>query len=146
MTIKKILNQKGLTLVEALAVLLLTTIVSLIIFSVLTSGKLNYNKQHNINNDLRDISVALNEITRDFRQAETIFVDEVQNILTVGTFSYRLDPDEDVLKKFTNSGEVKSQYYNIDSFRVNKLTGNCFEIDIQAVNGKSVNTKICERN
>lgn len=63
-------NEKGITLVELLAAVVLASIVMLLVFSVLMSGTKQYKNQLEKNNQLTDISYALKMITKDIRKTE----------------------------------------------------------------------------
>ena len=63
-------NEKGITLVELLAAVVLASIVMLLVFSVLMSGTKQYKGQLEKNNQLTDISYALKMITKDIRKTE----------------------------------------------------------------------------
>lgn len=63
-------TEKGITLVELLAAVVLASIVMLLVFSVLMSGTKQYKNQLEKNNQLTDISYALKMITKDIRKTE----------------------------------------------------------------------------
>ncbi|WP_427137106.1 PilW family protein [Psychrobacillus psychrodurans] len=63
-------NEKGITLVELLAAVVLASIVMLLVISVLMSGTKQYKNQLEKNNQLTDISYALKMITKDIRKTE----------------------------------------------------------------------------
>lgn len=63
-------TQKGITLVELLAAIVLTSIVMLLVYSVVMTGTKQYNSQLEKNDQLTDISYALKLITKDIRKTE----------------------------------------------------------------------------
>ena len=74
-------NEKGITLVELLAAVVLASIVMLLVFSVLMSGTKQYKGQLEKNNQLTDISYALKMITKDIRKTkepQIISVSEIE--------------------------------------------------------------------
>jgi len=61
-------NQYGLSLVEVLATLAIMSIIALTLFSVITSSKVQHNKQSHANKQINDASFALKLITKDIRK------------------------------------------------------------------------------
>lgn len=64
----KRLNEKGITLVELLASIVLASIIMLLVYSVLMTGIKQYNNQFEKNNQQTDISYTLKIITKDIRK------------------------------------------------------------------------------
>lgn len=63
-------SEKGITLVELLAALVLASIVMLLVYNVLLSGTKQYKTQLEKNNQLTEISYAFKMITKDIRKTE----------------------------------------------------------------------------
>ncbi len=63
-------NEKGITLVELLAAIVLASIVMLLVYNVLMAGTKQYKNQLEKNNQLTEISYALKMITKDIRKTE----------------------------------------------------------------------------
>lgn len=61
-------NNRGFTLVEVLAVILILSIVSTILFSILSSSKETNKKQLENNEQLSELSYVLKLITKDMRK------------------------------------------------------------------------------
>ena len=62
-------NQKGVTLIEVLASIVLLTIVTLLTFNLLISGQNEHTKQVSANTELQDVSYAMKLLTKDIRKA-----------------------------------------------------------------------------
>ncbi|WP_186321529.1 PilW family protein [Bacillus sp. FJAT-22090] len=67
---KHVNNEKGITLVELLAAIVLASIVMLLVYNVLMAGTKQYKNQLEKNNQLTEISYALKMITKDIRKTE----------------------------------------------------------------------------
>lgn len=63
-------TEKGLTLVELLAVIVIASIVMMLVYSVLLTSTKQYNNQFEKNKQLTDISYAFKMITKDIRKTE----------------------------------------------------------------------------
>ena len=61
-------NQKGVTLIEILASIVLLTIVLSLTFNLLISGQNEHTKQVSANTQLQDVSYAMKLITKDVRK------------------------------------------------------------------------------
>lgn len=63
-------NERGITLVELLAAIVLTSIVMMLIYSVLMTGTKQYKSQFDKNKQVTEISYTLKMITKDIRKTE----------------------------------------------------------------------------
>ena len=63
-------TEKGITLVELLAAIVLASIVMVLVYNVLMAGTKQYKNQLEKNNQLTEISYALKMITKDIRKTE----------------------------------------------------------------------------
>jgi len=63
-------TEKGITLVELLAAIVLASIVMLLVYSVVMTGTKQYKNQLEKNKQLTDISYTLKMITKDIRKTE----------------------------------------------------------------------------
>ncbi|MFJ7971182.1 PilW family protein [Psychrobacillus sp. NPDC096389] len=63
-------TEKGITLVELLAAIVLASIVMVLVYNVLMAGSKQYKYQLEKNNQLTEISYALKMITKDIRKTE----------------------------------------------------------------------------
>ena len=69
-------NEKGFTLVEVLAVIVILAIVGSILFNLLTSSNKEYKSQVDDTTNLNELSFIMKEITRDFRKTKIV---DIQN-------------------------------------------------------------------
>ncbi|MFF2755068.1 PilW family protein [Psychrobacillus sp. NPDC058041] len=67
---KQLNTEKGVTLVELLAAIVLASLVMVLVYSVLMTSTKQYNYQLEKSNQLTDISYALKIITKDIRKTE----------------------------------------------------------------------------
>lgn len=65
-------NEKGFTLVEVLAVIVILAIVGSILFNLLTSSNKEYKSQVDDTTNLNELSFIMKEITRDFRKTKIV--------------------------------------------------------------------------
>ena len=63
-------NERGITLVELLAAIVLASIVMMLIYSVLMTGTKQYKSQFDKNKQVTEISYTLKMITKDIRKTE----------------------------------------------------------------------------
>lgn len=63
-------NERGITLVELLAAIVLASIVMILIYSVLMTGTKQYKSQFDKNKQVTEISYTLKMITKDIRKTE----------------------------------------------------------------------------
>ena len=68
--VKQWKTEKGITLVELLAAIVLASIVMLLVYSVVMTGTKQYKSQLEKNKQLTDISYTLKMITKDIRKTE----------------------------------------------------------------------------
>ena len=81
---KKLLNnERGLTLVELLAVLVIGAIILLLINNVHMFGQNQYNKQSKQAEQIYNVTYAAKVITNEIRKAEKIIVNEKVDTLTI---------------------------------------------------------------
>lgn len=77
----RIKQQQGFTLVEVLAVVVIVSIISVLLFSILSSSTSTHQKQATKNKNLQDTSYTLKLVTKDFRKA-TQFDDATDTFTT----------------------------------------------------------------
>lgn len=82
---KHVRNEKGITLVEILAVLVIGGIVMALIISISSNGGNQYNSQTINSEELNDVRYAAKVVTKEIRLAERIGWDGTN--LTIGTDS-----------------------------------------------------------
>lgn len=107
-------NEKGITLVELLAAVVLASIVMLLVFSVLMSGTKQYKGQLEKNNQLTDISYALKMITKDIRKTkepQIISVSEIElNGINYSKVGNTITRNGDVIARNIELFKVKDNY------------------------------------
>lgn len=94
-------NEKGFTLVEVLAVIVILAIVGSILFNLLTSSNKEYKSQVDDTTNLNELSFIMKEITRDFRKSKIV---DIQNNQVV--FKTRENNQEKVIATYTKTGDT----------------------------------------
>lgn len=97
-------NEKGFTLVEVLAVIVILAIVSAILFNLLTSSNKEYKSQVDDTTNLNELSFIMKEITRDFRKTKIV---DIQNNQVV--FKTKENNQEKVIATYTKTGDTLSK-------------------------------------
>lgn len=156
-------NEKGFTLVEVLAVIVILAIVSAILFNLLTSSNKEYKSQVDDTTNLNELSFIMKEITRDFRKTKIV---DIQNNQVV--FKTKENNQEKVIATYTKTGDTLSKngspyQTKIRSFCVqstkepSKRTPDCLStsktpsaqegiyLNIENTNGKRVETTLYSR-
>ena len=147
---KKIVNnQRGITLVEILAAVVIIGFLSILILNVQVESSDQYNKQLSKNQQLNEVSYVLKVITKELRNANFITLnDEKQEPLRGNTVytgididgtQYQLDTSSKII---TRNGNIFAN--NIEDFYV-KENGNEISIRIISTNGKKIDTTITVR-
>ncbi len=81
-------TEQGLTLVEVLAVLVISSIIILLIFGALQFGQKNYKIQTEKTEELFDVTYAMKVITKEIRKSESVKIDSKKALtLNKGTSS-----------------------------------------------------------
>ncbi|MFJ3387385.1 type II secretion system protein [Lysinibacillus sp. NPDC086135] len=82
----KFYNERGMTLLEVLAVTIIVTLVSIVLMSILTNGKTSSDKQMKSSVQLSDATYILKVVTKDTRKSTEIITkdldDRTEYILT----------------------------------------------------------------
>lgn len=156
-------NEKGFTLVEVLAVIVILAIVGSILFNLLTSSTKEYKSQVDDTTNLNELSFIMKEITRDFRKTKIV---DIQNNQVV--FKTKENNQEKVIATYTKTGDTLSKngspyQTKIRSFCVqstkepSKRTPDCLStsktpsaqegiyLNIENTNGKRVETTLYSR-
>lgn len=156
-------NEKGFTLVEVLAVIVILAIVGSILFNLLTSSNKEYKSQVDDTTNLNELSFIMKEITRDFRKTKIV---DIQNNQVV--FKTKENNQEKVIATYTKTGDTLSKngspyQTKIRSFCVqstkepSKRTPDCLStsktpsaqegiyLNIENTNGKRVKTTLYSR-
>ncbi|RIJ64717.1 type II secretion system protein [Rummeliibacillus sp. TYF005] len=127
MNFKKIfLKQKGITLIEVVAVLVIISFLSLLILNVLTDSSQQYNVQVAENTQINDISYILKLVTKEIRMTSVEHIIEIDNGIRFNNSNtnYQLDTANRTIYKY--SGDPNT-YSNRDEVLANQI--NTFKIE-----------------
>lgn len=127
-------NEKGFTLVEVLAVIVILAIVSAILFNLLTSSNKEYKSQVDDTTNLNELSFIMKEITRDFRKTKIVNIENNQVI-----FKTTENEQEKVIATYTKTGDTLSK--NGSPYQT-KIGSFC----VQSTEEPSVGTQDCMNN
>lgn len=141
-------NNYGLTLLEVLATCVLTSLITLSLFSIIVASRDQHNKQSDVNKQINDVSYALKLITKDIRKYPS-------NIITNNTsLSISIDSDttENIVYSFEDSAKTINKngvplVSDIEFFKVipcESGLSDCTFIEI-GNNEKTVSTEIILR-
>lgn len=82
-------NSRGLTLVEVLAVLVLLSLVTLLIFSVLSFGQKNYSTQQGQVQKQQDLTYVTKLITKEVRQAKSVKIENGHLVIDTNIYKFK---------------------------------------------------------
>lgn len=136
---KLLRNEKGLTIAELLATIVIGSMVVVLIISIHTFVQKQYKSQTVDTKHLTDITIAAKAITKDIRMAEEgeIVVENGNTIkFTERDITYVWDSDKEVLMK--NDFDY---IYEVKQFNVEKL-GNEINIKIESTTDPEIETSI----
>ncbi|MFJ7735048.1 PilW family protein [Lysinibacillus sp. NPDC097287] len=136
---RKLLNQNGLTLIEIVAVIAITSVILMIIYGIQLNSKEQYINQTEKNNQLTDISYTLKVITKDIRKSGNAPVIN-GNTFTIGSEEYVFDA---LAKCITRNSTILAQ--PITDFTFEPITSKKYKISITSTN-ESINTEIVIRS
>lgn len=123
-------NEKGLTVAELLATLVIASIIVLFISGIVMMIQKQYSTQKEEISHLSDVKIALKSITRDIRKADFVEVPDEKTIVIIQdteTITYTLDNERNLLK----NGSI--YLYEVTDFQVN---GDQERIDITMKSGE----------
>lgn len=127
---KLIHNEKGLTVAELLATLVIASIIVLFISGIVMMIQKQYSTQKEEISHLSDVKIALKSITRDIRKADFVEIPDEKTIVIIQdteTITYTLDNERNLLK----NGSI--YLYEVTDFQVN---GDQERIDITMKSGE----------
>ncbi|WP_299510788.1 prepilin-type N-terminal cleavage/methylation domain-containing protein [uncultured Rummeliibacillus sp.] len=96
-------NEKGISLVEILAAIVIMSILSILILYLLTKSTTQYNEQLNEANQLNDISYVLKIITKEIRKTTVDNIQPINNGIKINNTNYRLDNSTHTIYKYTGN-------------------------------------------
>lgn len=108
-------KQQGFTLVEALATIVIMSLVILLLIGILSNGQKQFSKQNEKNRELQNISYAFKIITKEIRQHPNDIVAGA-NDLTINGIHYHLNGTN-----FMRDSVIVAP--NIQQFQVTELDG-----------------------
>lgn len=131
-------DNKGFTLIEILAVIIISSLFIGIFSNILFSISTQHKRQLNENMHLTDISLAMKLITKDIRKSENpLWINEKK--IDLSGVIYTFDEDKQVINK-----NKEALVYNIQNFNVSVIK-NKWEIEVTNIQGKSEKTEIVIR-
>ena len=101
-------NEKGLTLIEVLASIVLLTIVSLLTINLLISGQNEHTKQVSANTQLQDVSYAMKLMTKDVRKGTKAVTATPGSTIQFNI----LDFDDNLIANYHYEASTKQLYRN----------------------------------
>lgn len=123
-------NEKGLTVAELLATLVIASIIVLFISGIVMMIQKQYSTQKEEISHLSDVKIALKSITRDIRKADFVEIPDEKTIVIIQdteTITYTLDNERNLLK----NGSI--YLYEVTDFQVN---GDQERIDVTMKSGE----------
>ncbi|KOS62783.1 prepilin-type N-terminal cleavage/methylation domain-containing protein [Lysinibacillus agricola] len=137
----KIHKESGLTLVEVLAVIVISSLIALIIYSVLSQSSTNYHKQAETNKNINDAAYALKVITKEIRKNPNTVSSNYRTELTInrgfeGEIQFVLDKEKQSINR---NGVIFST--GVQDFEIN-FTGQAITIIITNVQGKKFSAEL----
>ncbi|WP_026475849.1 PilW family protein [Alkaliphilus transvaalensis] len=115
-------NNKGITLVELIVALAISSIIIGLIFSTLVFGSRSFNVQADQIDNLSSVRNAMDLITREIRKAESVDINN--NVLTLDEYVYKLENNS-----ITKNGQVIIS--NIEKFEIVR-SNNRIDIEISS--------------
>lgn len=140
---KYLKNEKGLTLVEVLAVIIIGSIIMLLIFNVHLFSQKQYKSQSEKSRHLYDVTYAAKVITKEIRKAEKVTVKDNMLTLTLNLNEAVFELKSNSIVKDGNPFILEISKFEVDS------DGQKITLAIESIvkNGKneSVKTEIYTR-
>ncbi|MCG7336998.1 hypothetical protein MHZ95_17195 [Sporosarcina sp. ACRSM] len=141
---KHLSNEKGLTLVELLAVLVTGTIIFLLISNVHLFGQKQYKSQLEKTEHLYDVTYAAKVITREIRKANARVIENVDakdnHIRLSDSIEYKYNSDTQSIENKEGTPLVK----DIKRFYIKKSSSKV-NIEIESMTGEKIKTGITLR-
>ena len=132
-------NQKGLTLVEMLAVIALLSVTMVFIFSMQLTSNQQYTLQTKQNTEIADLSYTLKMLTKDLRKAgKSPIIND--NTYTIGSAIYTFDASTASITR--NATPIA---YSITDFTIQQVSAIKYKISITSTN-EQIDTEIVIRS
>ncbi len=137
-------NEKGLTLVEILAVIIIGSLIMLLISNVHLFGQKQYKSQSEKSRHLYDVTYAAKVITKEIRKADE------KGIANVGSKSEHIKLTDAIEYKYNSANksiEIKNGTILVKDIKkfVISRSGSQIDLEIISVTGEKVKTKIVLR-
>lgn len=107
-------KERGMTLIEVLAVIIILSIISILLFSILNRSNTIYHQQSINNEELNDAAYILKVLTKEIRKNSVVVVIS-KTELKIGNSYYVFHKND---KKITKDGKI--QFSNIEDFEVTR--------------------------
>jgi prepilin-type N-terminal cleavage/methylation domain-containing protein len=121
-------NKSGVTLIELVVALGLFSILTLLVFSVLSFSSRSFNIQASDIENVSNVRNAVSHITNEIRKADSISISD--NVLTIdGSDEYKL-----LNNSITKNGQIL--FDNIEEFNIVR-SGNKIDIEVASLKGRS---------
>lgn len=140
--IRQLHNEKGITLVELLAVIIIISLLIGLISSTQLFGARQYNNQIKKTNQLYDITYAMKIITKDIRKSNTFEAPNTNEIILDGV-EYKFDQSKEVIFKNGNALVNNVRTFEVRPSENNE--GSTWKIEIINLVNKKVETEIVIR-
>lgn len=118
---KYVSNQNGLTFVELMATIIISSIVIILLFNILSGAQKEANRQSNKNVTLMDVSYGFKDLTKKIQTNRDSYVDytnPLSPILVIRDEEYTFDKEHYTIIKTVN-GTISSNYLtNVEEFDV----------------------------
>ncbi|UQW96383.1 type II secretion system GspH family protein [Rummeliibacillus sp. G93] len=148
---KRLTNQRGITLVEILASIVIIGFLAIFIINIQVKSTEQYNKQFTTNQQLKEISYVLKTITKDIRKTNNVTLTNQTNIkneqneilytgISVNNKQYIFDKQSKSIKL---NGSIYAN--NINDFSISN-TGDRYIIIIKNLKGSQVTTTVYIRS
>lgn len=141
-------NNRGFSLVEMLAVLVLISTITLLSINIISSATNQQIKQNNYNRDIQDLSYALKFITKDIRKSDAI--SKTEDSTDPNIIYYNLTLKENMIATYwlENNEIIRSTPLLNESIALNisEFTINSGSISITTLNENTVTTDITLRS
>lgn len=133
----KIIQQEGISLVEVLAVIVITSIIFTLLYGILSNSQSQYIKQKEANQSQQSISYTLKILTKEIRKhPESITIINEKEIIISGV-SYQLNGTDLMQDSNILASDIKEFYVNEN--------GDTISIKIVSSSGEEVSTQIVKR-
>lgn len=133
-------NERGLTLVELLAAIVIGSIIMIFVTSILTQSLNEQKRQTSNNKQHTEMRYVLKLITKDMRKSTTFDGNKFTSLNNSDVATYKFDEDNHLITR--NDVVIAS---NINDFKLTNKTSSV-RIEIESLNGNSIDTELYFRS